>query len=456
MDPLVIFISLYISISVLIGLYCTKFINNSSDFCFAGRNLPILLCSSTMFSTWFGAETIVGASSEFLEHGLLGVIEDPFGTSLCFLLIGLFFARKIYSLNMTTIVDLFKLKYGQFVEKLSAIFMIISYIGWIAAQLVAMGIIMQLIFNITVSTGIIISASIVCFYTVSGGMWSISINDFIQTVVIILGLIAICIYLSLTTDPVKVIINNAPTEYFNIIPKPEFSAWLKYIVAWMTIGLGSIPQQDVFQRIMSARNQQTAIISSYLAAILYILIGCLPFLIATALYYSNPSLQILPYDQVLLQGILHNQSLLLKTFFFGALLSAIMSSASGAILAPATILAENIVKPTRQITDKTFLLLLRASVLLTVIVSSIYAIYTPNVYMLVAESSIISLVSLFIPLVAALYWTKASPLGAILAIILGPLAWIVGKALDHADLGVLTGLIVSLLTMVIASRYYAE
>lgn len=247
MSSIAVFVTLYISLSILLGIYSTRFIKSSTDFCLAGRNLPLLLCSSTMFSTWFGAETIIGAPAEFLQHGVLGIIEDPLGTSLCFFLIGLFFAKQVYSLNIITIVDLFKIKYGASIEKLSAIFMILSYIGWISAQLLAMAIIIKIIFNFSITNGILISSSIVCFYTICGGMWSISINDFIQTIVIIFGLIIIFIYIYYFKDPYQAIINNTSENYFNIIPDFKINNWIKYIVAWITIGLGSIPQQDVFK-----------------------------------------------------------------------------------------------------------------------------------------------------------------------------------------------------------------
>lgn len=444
------FISAYIFLSLYIGIYCTKYISSTKDFVLAGRNLPLVLCSSTMFSTWFGAETIVGAPAEFLEQGFLGVIEDPFGTSLCFLLIGVFFAKQIYKLNITTIVDLFRIKFGIIVEKISAVFMILSYIGWIAAQLLAMAIIIRIVFDLPILYGVTISSIIVCIYTISGGMWSISINDFIQTMVIIIGLVAICLYLYFTSFSYQKVINNTPENFFRLYPGEDFSAWIKYIVAWMTIGLGSIPQQDVFQRVMAAKSERVAVMSSYISGVLYLLIGLLPLFIALSFASIDDSLSHLSYDQVLLQAIMHNTNVVIKILFFGALLSAIMSSASGAILAPATILGENIIRPIKpEMSDKKLLFIMRISVLFIVVISSLYAIYTPNVYLLVAESSIVSLVSLFIPLVAAIYWVKANTAGALASIILGPAVWLFGVYYGLAELSVLLALLFSFLVTLI-------
>lgn len=101
--------------------------------------LPYLRCQLpkrlTFFATWFGSETVLGASAEFVEHGFLGIIEDPFGSALCFFLIGFFFARPLYNLNLLTFNDFFKIRYNRYIEIASAFFMIPSYIGWIATQL---------------------------------------------------------------------------------------------------------------------------------------------------------------------------------------------------------------------------------------------------------------------------------------------------------------------------------
>ena len=419
-----LFISLYIVLTVLLGIYAAKYVVSTRDYCLAGRKLSLLLCSSTMFSTWFGSETIIGASSEFLQHGFLGVIEDPFGTSLGFILIGLFVAKPIYRLNVLTIVDFYRIKFGRKVEIVSAVFMILSYFGWIAAQFLAMAIILNVVLGIPVSVGIMLSMSIVCLYTICGGMWSISINDFVQTVVIAVGLFFIALYIFKNHNPLPVISHVVSKDFFRITPPNTLEAWAKYITAWMTIGLGSIPQQDVFQRVMSAKSERVAVNASYVSGVMYLCIGMLPMFVALCLKVTDPSLQDVAPDQVLLQAILQHDSVWIKVLFFGALLSAIMSSASGAVLAPATILGENILKPfCHQMSDRTYLGMLRLCVLITAIISGLYACFSENVYALVAESSIISLVSLFVPLVAGLYWSKATTAGAFLSIILGPAVW---------------------------------
>src|SRR5260370_18535613 len=122
----------------------------------AGRSLPIVLSSAALFATWFGSETVFGASSEFLNHGLFGVIEDPFGAALCLVLFGVFFARKLYTMNLLTLGDFFKIRYGRRTELIASAFLAPPYVGYIAAQLVAMGIILKVVTGLDVWQGVVI------------------------------------------------------------------------------------------------------------------------------------------------------------------------------------------------------------------------------------------------------------------------------------------------------------
>src|SRR5690349_5477048 len=97
-----LFILIYLLANLGIGWWASRRVRSVQDFALAGRRLPLVLAASTLFATWFGSETVLGASSEFVEKGLIGVIEDPFGAALCLVLVGLFYARKLYQLDMLT------------------------------------------------------------------------------------------------------------------------------------------------------------------------------------------------------------------------------------------------------------------------------------------------------------------------------------------------------------------
>lgn len=391
----------------------------------AGRSLPILLSSSALFATWFGSETVFGASSEFLKGGLFAVIEDPFGAALCLILFGLFFARKLYNMNLLTLGDYFKIRFGQRTELIASIFLAPPYVGYIAAQLVAMGLILNVVAGMELWHGVVISAIVVTFYTYIGGMWAISITDFIQSIIIITGLLVLAIVLAGKAGGVATVLNDVPAQTFKFFPSARLTDWVAWFAAWSVLGLGSLPSQDVFQRTMSSGSATTAVRSCFIAAGLYLTIAMLPLFISLCTKYLYPQYIAGDTQLALPMMVIEHTHIVVQVLFFGSLLSAIMSTTSSAILAPAAILSENLVRPLlkQSLTDSQMLLLTRTAVLLFSVVGTVMACLRSNIYELVGESSILSLVSLFVPLIFGLYWKRSSSTGAIIAMVGGSACW---------------------------------
>lgn len=393
----------------------------------AGRSLPLALSTAALFATWFGSETVFGASSQFLDGGLYAVIEDPFGAALCLLLFGFFFARKLYNLNLLTLVDFFKIRFGRRTEFFASVFLIPSYFGYTAAQLVALGLIINVVTGLPTWEGILVSASIVTLYTFVGGMWAISITDFFQGIVIVVGLFVLAYVLSDQAGGVLTVINEVPASNFKFFPEANWVSMIEYFAAWSVIGLGSIPSQDVFQRVMSSSSAKVAVRSCFYSAILYLTIAMLPLFISLCIKHLYAD-QISGDQQLALPTmVLEHTALPIQVLFFGSLLSAIMSTTSSSILAPAAIFSENIVKPFSKVelSDARLLFTTRTSIIVFSIGSTILACLKSNIFELVGSSSIFSLVSLFIPLTFGLYWKKANSYGAMASMFLGLITWIV-------------------------------
>ncbi|GAB3036025.1 high affinity choline transporter 1 [Spirosoma pulveris] len=449
---LLFFIILYLLSNVLVGAWAARRVTTSQDFVLAGRRLPLLLAASVTFATWFGSETIMGAPAVFVEGGLLAVVEEPFGSALCLFLVGAFFARPLYRLNITTFCDYFRIRYGRSAELLSAIMVIPSYFSWISAQLVAIGIVLSVVTDIPREYCIVGSAAIVMAYTLLGGMWSISVTDFFHNLIIILALAVLGVMLWNDVGGWETIEKRTPEGFFRFLPQSTIKDWLTYIAAWITIGLGSIPQQDVFQRVMAAKTEKTAVRASFLASGMYMSIAMLPLFIALSAKLLHPDL---PRDNQLIipNMVMRHGSLPLQVLFFGAVTSAILSVSSGAILAPATVFGENVMKFFRpDISDKALLQTIRwVVVVITVICVGMSTTRDTNIFDLVGESSAFSLVSLFIPLAAGIYWKRANLTGCLYSMLVGFGIWLTCLWLDTAYSPMLWGLLASTVAMVIGS-----
>jgi solute:Na+ symporter, SSS family len=454
---LLIFITLYLLITLAIGWWASKKVHTTADFVVAGKRLPTYMAACALFATWFGSETVMGASSEFVEHGILGIIEDPFGAALCLFLAGLLIAKPLYKLNLFTFNDFFRMRFGKASEVVSAFFMIPSYFGWIAAQLVAMAIILQTVTGLDKTWGVIICCSLVLTYTYIGGMWSVSITDFVQTIAIIIGLFILAVDMVGKAGGFEVMIATAPPKFFNFFPEAKPMEWVKWGAAWMTLGLGSIPQQDVFQRVMAAKSEKSSVQACYASSLMYLTIAFLPITICYCGKMLYPELLEGDTQMMLPTLVLKHCSLGLQILFFGALISAILSTASGAMLAPATVLGENLIKPLyKNIDDAKLLRIMRLSVVGVAVVTCIMALMRSNIYELVGESSALSLVSLFVPLIGGLYWKRSSPVGAIASMVVGMAIWLIAKYLETEIPAMLYGFGSSILAMIIGSYLFPD
>ena len=457
------FVIIYWIISVAIGIYAAKWVHNTKDFAVAGRRMPMYIVTATVFATWFGSETVLGIPATFIKEGFSGTIADPFGSSLCLILVGLFFARPLYRMNLITIGDYYRKRFSRPVEMLTTLCIVISYLGWVGAQIKALGLVFNVVSEgaITQQWGMIIGASTVLVYTMLGGMFSVAITDFIQMIIIVLGMLYIGWEVSGLAGGVGTVVAHAASAgKFNILPAPEVKDILWFFAAWITMMLGSIPQQDVFQRVQSAKTENIAARSSILGGCLYFCFAFIPMFLAYSASLIDPKMVAANLDkdpQLILPNLILSPivPIFAQIMFFGALLSAIKSCASATLLAPSVSFSENILKPFfPRIPDHKFLNLMRVVIVgFTILVTSFALSTEASIYKMVENAYKVTLVGAFVPLVCGLYWKRSTNLGAMLAIVFGLLVWIGFETLkpDGVMPPQLAGLVASFAGMIVGS-----
>ena len=424
----------YLLVTIAIGLVAAKRVKTSADFAIAGRHLPLAMIVTTTFATWFGSETVLGIPAKFVNSGLGGVVEDPFGAGSCLILVGLFFAAKLYRMSLLTISDYYRERYGRSVEILCSIIIMVSYLGWVSAQVTALGLVFNLLSGgvISMPVGMVIGVVSILAYTLFGGMWSVAITDFIQMIILVVGLATLAVFAGEQAGGAdKVIALAISQDMFNFFPEPNLKEILFFVAAAITIMFGSIPQQDVFQRVMSANSLNAATKGPIIGGICYILFAFVPmFLVVSALIIMpEKAAQLIEEDpqKVLPTLVMEHMPFIMQVLFFGALLSAIKSCASATLLAPSVTFTENIWRQFRpNQSDKQALLAMRVTVLVFSGLVLVYAISMQgsSIYEMVSGAYQVTLVGAFIPLLFGLYWQKATTQGAIFAIVLGLLTWL--------------------------------
>ena len=462
MGTLVWFVILYLAVSVAIGLYAATRVKSSADYVVAGRRLPLYIVTATVFATWFGSETVLGISAKFAKDGLRGVVEDPFGSSMCLILVGLLFARPLYRMVLLTIGDYYRIRYNRTVEVLASLCIVLSYLGWVAAQIKALGLVFSILSSGSISQemGMVIGAAIVLLYTLYGGMWSVALTDFFQMIIIVAGLVYIAWVVSgLAGGADKVINAAAEAGRFEFWPALTTKEVLAFVAAAITMMFGSIPQQDVFQRVMSAKSENTAVAGSVLGGSLYFCFAFIPMFLVFAASIIDPAMfkGLIETDaqQILPTLVLKHTPIFAQVMFFGALLSAIMSTASGTLLAPSATFTENILKPSfKHLGDKQLLKLMRIVVVCFAVIVTGFAMYTTSsIYDMVGNAYKVTLVAAFVPLFCGVYWKRATTQGALMSILFGLAVWLGSEAFNQDALvpPQLAGFIASIIGMFIGS-----
>jgi len=428
------FVIVYWAISVAIGLVAARWVHNTKDYAIAGRRLPMYIVTATVFATWFGSETVLGIPATFIKEGFSGVVADPFGSSLCLVLVGLFFARPLYRMNLLTIGDYYRKRFGRSVEMLTTLCIVISYLGWVGAQIKALGLVFNVVSDGALSqpSGMIIGASTVLVYTMLGGMFSVAITDFIQMIIIVVGMLYIGWEVSGLAGGVSGVVSHAAAHgKFNLLPPPTFRDIIAFITAWITMMLGSIPQQDVFQRVQSGKDENTAANSSILGGVLYFCFAFIPMFLAYSASLIDPKMVAANLDsnsQHILPNLILSPivPLFAQIMFFGALLSAIKSCASATLLAPSVSFSENILKPFfPHISDRHFLRLNRIVLVAFTCLVTVFAMNSESdIYHMVENAYKVTLVGAFVPLTLGLYWKRATDLGGMLSVVVGLIVWI--------------------------------
>lgn len=455
-------VSIYLLVSIAVGLLAARQVHSARDYITAGRHLPLPVVMAMVFATWFGAETVLGLSATFLEEGFRGLISDPLGASVCLVLFGLLFALPLYRMKLMTLGDFFKRRYNRQTELIISLCIVVSYLGWVSAQITALGLVFNVLSDgmVSMDLGMIIGAAVVLIYTIFGGMWSVAATTFIQMIVIVIGLLIVAGITGDMAGGFDLVISKAAAEgKFDWLPSLDALDMLGWVAALVTMALGSIPQQDVFQRVNSSKSESVAVWGTTLGGVSYFFFAAVPLFMAYSATIIDPDLtaRLMDTDSQLVLPTLVVQYMpfWVQVVFFGALLSVIMSTASGTLLAPSVTFAENVLKGAQpHMSDRQLLQTTRVTVAVFTVMVTAYALLTDeSIHGMVEHAYRITLAGAFVPLAAGLFWSRASNLGASLSIFLGLSTWLLLE-FSGAELPVepqLVGLLFSLLGMVVGS-----
>lgn len=427
---------IYILLMLLIGWFSCRKVSGMSDFLVAGRRLPLWMATATLLATWFGAGSSMGVAATVYSDGINGVLADPFGAALSLILAGVFVVGMLRKNGCMTVTDIIERRFGKAAGVYASLWMIPVYVGWLGAQLLGLGTILNLIVGVPLVTGTLIGTVVVLLYTCAGGMWAVTLTDVVQVGIMIIGLVVLLpgtVELAGGGDAVVQALNANDT----LLPLESacFNDYVYYIGSWIIMGLGCMVGQDLVQRSLASKNSNVAVASSVISGFGYFVIAFIPIVIGIAARVIFPKFgigsdilgddlenQVLPRIAILVLG---KSAPVMLTVFISALTAAIMSSADSSLLAGASLLCNNVFAPLfPKLREKYLLMSTRVATVLLTIIALVLAIWVKSIYSLMINSWISQLVIIFLPVIIALYVPRATRYTAWATMIVGTVVWL--------------------------------
>ncbi len=441
----------YMLIMIGVGIYASGRTHTASEFMVAGRGLPLWLCSMTVIATWFGGAMMLGGAGAAFDDGMMGVIEDPWGGALALLLIGLFFARLFRRLRMTTVVDFMDQRFGKTAAMGIVITSLFSNTVWVGSMLVAFGVVFEALTTIPLETGIIAGAIVIFIYTAVGGMWAVALTDFVQMLIIMIGLVVLLVVVLIDVGGWGAISPLLPQDTFRMLPfENTAEQWLNYLRAWTIIGVVDISAQSLFQRVASAKTEQVAQNSFYIGGIGYLCFGLIPVFLGIIGSVTMPGLE--ASERIIPTLAIEHLHPAAVAIFVGAMLAAIMSSADSALLANSSVLAKNVLPlVVRNPSDHLMLVVARWAIPVSGLIAIVIAMEIQVVFDLMINANILGLAAIIVPFILGVWWRKANRTGALSAMAAGITAWLVTLFVAPALPADFIGLGACLVTMLVVT-----
>ncbi|MDD3155012.1 MAG: sodium:solute symporter family protein [Victivallaceae bacterium] len=426
----------YIFCILLIGWFASGKVKGLGDFLVAGRRLPLWMTSATLLATWFGAGSSMGVAATVYSSGLGAVIADPFAASFSLLFAGVFIVGMLRKLKCLTVTDIIERRYGKWAGIYASAWMVPVYVGWLGAQMLGLGTIMHVLTGMDRTWGTVLGAVVVLIYTVAGGMWAVTLTDVVQVALIVLGLFIIVPGAVQDAGGWNTLFARIPAESISLAPPAagSFTDYVYYAGQWIVMGLGCAVGQDLIQRSLASKTEKVAVSSAMISGFFYVAIAMVPITIGFAARFvlakhgvteaamgSDLENQVLPRMAIIVLG---NLSPVLLTLFLSALISAIMSSADSSLLAGASLISNNIVKAIwPRVSDRNMLLLTRIITVLLTVIATFLALKVTSIYRLLVNSWASQLVIVFMPVIGALYFRKASSNCAWACMMVSTMVW---------------------------------
>jgi Na+/proline symporter len=424
MNAVLFAIVAYVLVQFLIGAWVSRRIATASDYILAGRRLGVALVAFSVFATYFGAEAIVASGGAVYAYGLSGAVVDPLSYAAAIIIVGLLFAKALWSRGLTTFADLFRQRYSPGVERLVVLVLLPGSVIWAAAQIRAFGQVLDANSGLGLGTAIVLATVLVGAYSVIGGLLADSVTDVIQGLVVLAGLIVLGGIVAASVGGVPAGLAQVEPVRLSLYDSDEGVLGMLEKIAIPVCG--TIVAVELISRFLGARTAEIAGRATVIGGLVYLTIGLVPVflgLVGPRLLpdVPDPEQIVARLAEVYMPGVLY-------VMFIGAVISAILSVVHAALHAPAAQISHNVVVTmVPGLSQRGRLWAVRLTVLGLSIVAFLISLSSEGIKELVETASAFGSAGVFVATLFALFTRFGGPMSAYASIGAGMLVWAAGK-----------------------------
>ncbi|CAN5122555.1 sodium:solute symporter [soil metagenome] len=410
---------LYFAGMVGAGYWGLRRAGSTEDYLVAGRRLGYPLYIGTLSAVVLGGASTIGTASLAYENGISGMWL-VFMIGLGIIALGVLLSTRLSNLGVYTVSEMLGLRYGKSSRLISAI-IVATYALMIAVtSTIAVGSVFDVVLGLSPTFAILIAGGVVVAYSVAGGMWSIILTDFLQFCVMTLGIFFVLLPLAVfRAGGLGGMQAELPASYFGWTSIGGQTIFTYFLLFFFGLMIG----QDIWQRVFTARSASVARWGGVIAGVYCLLYGLAGALIGTAARVLIPDLSnpdnafAAVANEVLPAGVLG--------LVLAAALAAIMSTASAGLLASSTILANDVYGGFIARNRRDEYSASRISTLIVGIVVLAISVAVADVVGALTVAYNLLTGALFVPIIGALFWRRATGARALVSMLVSSVVVIV-------------------------------
>jgi solute:Na+ symporter, SSS family len=438
---------LYFAVMIGAGYWGLRRARSADDYLVAGRRLGPFMYIGCLAAVVLGGASTIGGVALGYDNGISGMWL-VFWIGMGIIALGILMSSRLSRLGVYTVSEMLENRYGAASRLISAI-IIAAYALMIAVtSTIAIGTVFNVVLPLSSSVAILVAGGLVVAYSVAGGMWSITLTDIIQFCIMTVGIFFLLLPLSIfAAGGLSGMQEALPASYFDITA----IGWQTIFTYFLLFFFGLMIGQDIWQRVFTARSPAIARWGSVAAGVYCLLYALAGALVGTAARVILPDLG--SSDNAFARITTEALPVGITGLVLAAALAAVMSTASAGLLASSTILANDVYAGFIARGDHNKVLVSRVATLLVGIVVLVISLIVSDVVGALTVAYDLLSGALFVPIVGALFWTRATAAGALASMAAGSVVVVIFMVLDglFANTPIIWGMLASLVAFVVVS-----